>query len=80
MSASSVASGASAVVVTANSQTGKKLLDTLQSDLKNISNEAKRKHPPLKEVRLNMNMCERMRTDLFCYDSTNNNRLPSLES
>jgi len=37
-------------VITATSPAGKKLLDSLQSDLKNISNEAKKKYPPLKEV------------------------------
>ena len=41
---------AAASIITATSPAGKKLLDSLQSDLKNISNEAKRKHPPLKEV------------------------------
>ena len=37
-------------IVTSNSQVGKKLLDSLQSDLRTISNEAKKKNPLLKEV------------------------------
>ena len=30
---------------------GRRLFDNLQSDLKSLSSEAKKKHPPVKEVR-----------------------------
>lgn len=36
--------------ITASSAAGKRLLDALQNDLRTLSNEAKKKHPPLKEV------------------------------
>ncbi|KAI1287236.1 Protein MON2 -like protein [Halotydeus destructor] len=38
------------VPVAANSTTGKRLLDALQNDLRSLSNEAKKKHQPIKEA------------------------------
>ena len=36
--------------IAANSPIGKRLLDTIQNDLRTLSNEAKKKHPSLKEA------------------------------
>jgi len=39
-------------IITIESPEGKRLLGSLQNDLRNISNEAKKKQPSLKEVNI----------------------------